>query len=125
MCSGDPRLLFRRHPLAGGGMSLSTQLPVGFYVRILLEVSVVESLESSSVTSLILAHLVYCIVDSIKVLLLCESCDSLLVLACALLSEHSLLYICLGIPYALTEELSELSCVLSLFPCISLESLSD
>ena len=35
MCSGAPRLPIGRHPLAGGGMSLSTQLPVGFYISLI------------------------------------------------------------------------------------------
>ena len=74
---------------------------------------------------LILAHLMNSVMDSIEVLLLSESCDPHLVLACSLLSKHSLLNVGLGVPYALSEELSELSCMLSLLPCISLECLSD
>ena len=41
MCSGDPRLPLGRHPLAGGGMSLSTQLPVGFYIYQLIFVEII------------------------------------------------------------------------------------
>ncbi len=92
---------------------------------LLLEVSVVEALEAGAVAGFILAHFVNCVVDGVEVLLLCEGCDSLLVLACALLGEHSLLNVGLGVPYALAEELSELCCVLSLFPCVSLECLCD
>ena len=76
-------------------------------------------------TSLILAHLMNSIMDSIEVLLLSQSCDPHLVLARSLLSKHSLLNVSLCVPYALSEELSELSCMLSLLPCISLECLCD
>ena len=69
----------------------------------LLEVSVEESLESCSVTSLVLAHLMDCVMDFIEVLLLCKLCDAELVLTCALLCENSLLNVCVCIPYALTE----------------------
>ena len=85
------------------------------YGLILLEVSLVKSLEASSVACLVLAHLMNCVVDCIEVLLLCESSDSLLVVACALLCEHSLFYVGLCVPYALAEKFCKLSCVLSLF----------
>ena len=62
--------------------------------------------------------------DCVEVLLLCKCCDPLLVLASSLLCKHSLLNICLCIPYALSEEFCELCSVLCLFPCISLECLS-
>ena len=76
-------------------------------------------------TSLVLAHLVNCIVDSVKILLFCKSSDSLLVLACTLLSKHSLFNVCLGVPNALAEKLCKSCSMLSLFECISLECLSD
>ena len=75
----------------------------GFIVyAMLFEISVVKSLEACTVTGFILAHFVNCIVDCVKVLLLCKSSDSLLVLTCALLCKHPLLYICLCIPYTLS-----------------------
>ena len=76
-------------------------------------------------TSLILTHLVNCVMDCIEVLLLCKLCDAELVLACSLLSEHSLLYVSLGVPYYLAKKLSELCRMLSLFPSVSLECLCN
>ena len=92
---------------------------------LLLEVSVVETLESGAVTGLILCHLVYGVVNSVVVEFLCPLCDCKLALACSGLSLDSLLEIGLGIPYYITEKFSELGSVLSLFESISLESLGD
>lgn len=93
--------------------------------RLFLEISVVESLESGAVACLVLAHLVYGVVDCVKVVLLCEPCDAEFVFACAVLCIHPLLDIGLGVPYALSEELSKFCSMLSLFPCISLEGLCN
>ena len=76
-------------PHRGRESLLHTVCPV--YYNILFEISVEKSLETGTVTSLILAHLVNSIVDRIKILLLCKSSDPLLVLASALLCEHPLL----------------------------------
>ena len=123
MCISDVPLPARGCPHRGRGSLLHTVCPV--YYNILFEISVEKSLETSTVTSLILAHLVNSIVDCIKVLLLCKSSDSLLILASALLSKHPLLYVCLCVPDALSEKLCKLSCVLGLFPSISLECLGN
>ncbi len=92
---------------------------------LLLEVTVVETLETLAVASLILAHLMNGVMDSVEVQLLSESRDTFLVFASTVLSCNSLLKIGLGIPDALTEELCELGGMLSLFESVSLESLCD
>ena len=75
---------------------------------LLLEVAVVETLEAATVASLILCHLVNCVVDSIVVVLLCKCCDAHLVCTSAALSVHTLLEVGLCIPYAVAQELSKL-----------------
>ena len=72
-----------REPMSQKAAGLCLVIQFQLYC-LLLEVSVVESLETCSVTRFVLAHLVDCVVDSVKVLLLCKSGDSLLVLACAM-----------------------------------------
>ena len=74
----------------------------------LFEVAVVESLKSLTVTSLVLSHLVYGVVDSDKVVLLCEGCDTHLILTSTSLGVHTLLEVSLGIPYAVAQQLCEL-----------------
>ena len=62
---------------------------------------------------LVFAHLMYGVVDCVKVLLLCKLGDAELILARTLLSEHSLLYVGLCVPYNLSEKFCELCSMLS------------
>ena len=95
--------------------------------RILLfcEIFVPQSEETAAVTCFILCHFVNCVVDGIKILSLGKFCNTELVLAGTALSFHSLLYVGLGVPYALAEEFSKFCSVLSLLESISLESLCN
>ena len=92
---------------------------------LLLEISVIETLESGAVTGLILCHFVYGVVYCIVVELLCPLCNSKLALAGSGLSLYSLLKIGLGVPDNVTEKLCELGSVLGLLESISLESLCN
>ncbi|EJW94980.1 membrane protein [gut metagenome] len=76
-------------------------------------------------TSFVASHFVNRIVDSIKVELLRTLSDTRLVFASTTFSVHTLLKVGLRIPNYVTEQFSELSCVFSFFPSITLESLSD
>ena len=47
-----------------------------FVVELFLEIAVVKSLESCSVTGLVLAHLMNSVVDGVEILGLCELCNA-------------------------------------------------
>ena len=90
--------------------------PSAAFLYVLLEVSLEQSLESLSVTSLIASHLVNGVVDSIEVELLSLLGELELALCSAVLGSNALLEVLLsGVGEHLTEKLSELSSVLSLF----------
>ena len=95
------------------------------YHNKLFEVAIIQTLKPLTMTSLILSHLVNGVVYCVEVLLLCELCETELILASATLCIHTLEEVCLGIPNYLTEELCELSSVLCLLPSVALVSLSD
>ena len=76
-------------------------------------------------TSLVLRHLVHSVVDRIEASHLCVLSDTELILASTSLGSSALLQIRLGIPYALTQQLSKLGSVLSLLECIALKRLGD
>ena len=92
---------------------------------LLLEISVIETLESGAVTGLILCHFVYGVVYCVVVEFLCPLCDGKLALAGSGLSLDSLLKISLGVPDNVAEKLCELGSVLGLLESISLESLCN
>ena len=94
-------------------------------VLLFLEVSVVQSFETSTMTSFVTSHFMNSIMDSIEVQLLSTLSDTGLVCASTAFSVHTFLQVGLGVPYAVTQQLSELGSVFSLFPCKALESLSD
>ena len=54
---------------------------------------------------LILAHLVYCVVDGVEVLGFCQFGNAELVLACACLGFDPLLEVGLGVPYDFAKKL--------------------
>ena len=62
---------------------------------LLLEISLVETSEASTVASLVLSHLVNSIVDSIRTLLLGELGNAELILACTLLCSDTSLKVAL------------------------------
>lgn len=74
---------------------------------LLLEEAVVETLEALAVTSLVLGHFVYGIVDGVEVEFLGALGYTHLVGVGTCLGSHTGLEVLLGVPYALTEELSE------------------
>ena len=76
-------------------------------------------------TSLVLRHLMHSVVDRIEASHLCVLSNTELILASTSLGSSALLQIRLGIPYALTQQLSKLGSVLSLLECIALERLGD
>ena len=76
-------------------------------------------------TSLVLRHLMHSVVDRIEASHLCVLSDTELILASTSLGSSALLQIRLGIPYALTQQLSKLGSVLSLLECIALKRLGD
>lgn len=82
---------------------------------LLAEIAVVKTGKALTVASLILSHLMNCVVDSVKVLSLSVLSDTHLVSICTSLCVHTLLKVSLGIPYHVAEELSKLSSMLSLF----------
>ena len=90
-----------------------------------LEVAVEKTLKALAVTSLVLCHLVNGVVDSIEVKSLCTLCNAELVGTCTRLSHHALLKVGLSVPNNVAKKLCKLSSVLSLFPSIALESLSN
>lgn len=94
-------------------------------ISLFLEIPVVKTLETSTVASLILCHLVNSVVDSVVVQLFCLGSDGKFALAGAAFSLDSLLEVGLGVPNHVTEKFSKLGSVLSLLKCISLECLSD
>ena len=98
-------------------------LPLGLPI-LLFEIAVIQALEALTVASLILTHLMNSVMDSVKVQLLSQRSDTLLILACTSLSLHTLLQVGLCVPNNLTDQLSELSGVLSLLPSVTLESIS-
>ena len=83
-----------------------------------LEVSVEKTLESLSVSCLVLCHFVNCVVDSVEVESLCLLCKVKLACGSAVLSFYALCEVLLGgRRNYLAEKLSELCSVLCLFPC--------
>ena len=94
-------------------------------IFLLSEVTFQKSSEACTVTSLVLSHLVNGVVDSIEAGSLGVLGDTELVLAGTSLSGSSLLKVCLGVPYALTQQLCETRSVVSLLKGLALESLSD
>ena len=76
-------------------------------------------------TGLVLCHLMHGVMNSIKASHLGILGDTELILASTSLCSSALLQIRLRIPYALTQQLSKLSSVLSLLESIALESLCD
>ena len=76
-------------------------------------------------TSLVFRHLMHGVVDSIETGSLRILGDTELILASTSLGSSALLQIRLGIPYALTQQLSKLGSVLSLLECIALKRLGD
>ena len=98
-------------------------LPLGLPI-LLFEIAVIQALEALTVASLILTHLMNSVMDSVEVQLLSQRSDTLLILACTSLSLHTLLQVGLCVPNNLTDQLSELSGMLSLLPSVTLESIS-
>ena len=94
-------------------------------ISLFLEIPVVKTLETCTVASFILCHLVNSVVDSVVVQLFCLGSDGKFTLAGAAFSLDSLLEVCLGVPNHVTEKFSKLGSVLSFLKCISLECLSD
>ena len=92
---------------------------------LILEEPLVETLEASTVTGLVLCHLVNGVVDSVISELLCPAGDGELALAGSALGLGPLLDIGLGIPYNLAQQLGELGCVLCLLESVALEGLGD
>lgn len=78
-----------------------------FLKHCLLKITIEESLETCSMTCLILSHLMNRIMNSIKVQLFSNLCNLHLSSASAFLCKHTLLYVGLCIPYYLTEHLCE------------------
>lgn len=76
-------------------------------------------------TGLVLSHLVNGVVDGVEVGLLGVDGDAHLVGVGAGLCHHALLKVGLGVPYHVAEELGKLGSMLSLFPSVALEGLSD
>ncbi len=98
--------------------------PIFVYCKLLLisEVALIKPLKPATMASLILCHLMHCVMNSVKILSLCIACDTHLILVGTSLCVHTLLKVGLGIPYHLSEELCKLSSVLCLLPSITLES---
>ena len=92
---------------------------------LLLEVTVVETLEALTVTSLVLCHLMNSVVDSVEILSLGVLCDTELVSTSTALSCHTLLKVGLSVPNNVAQELSKLRSVLSLLKSVAFESLSN
>ena len=65
------------------------------------------------------------VVDRIEVQLFRTLSDIQLVFASTCLCQHTFLEVRLGVPYALTEQLCELSAVLCLFVCVLTEGSCD
>lgn len=90
-----------------------------------LEIAVEQAFESATVASLVTCHFVYGVVDSVEVVLLSQTGDAGFVLASTAFSHHAFLKVGLGIPYHFANQFAELGSMLSLFPCIALESLGN
>ena len=90
---------------------------------LLLEISVIQSLETFTVTSLVLRHFVNCIVNSIEVKLFRTFSNSEFIGTCTRLSIHTFFEVGLCVPNNVTKKFGKLGSMLSLFPCIAFESL--
>lgn len=73
----------------------------------LLKVSLQQTSEASTVTGLVLSHLVNRVVDSVETGSLSILGDTELILAGTCLGSSTLLQVGLGVPYALAQQLSE------------------
>ena len=89
------------------------------------EITLVQSHETSAMTSLVLCHLMNCVVCCIHTCSLSVLGNTELVLACTTLSSNTCLKIALSILQHITQQFSELACMLSLLKSITLESLSN
>ena len=91
--------------------------------RLFLEVAVVESFETFSVTSFVASHFVNGVVDGIEVEFFCTFCDACFVFAGTGFSVHALFEVGFGVPNDVTEEFGKLGSVFCFFPSVALESL--
>ena len=102
-------------PLVEGKVGLS----------LVAEVAVEESFETATMAGLVASHLVYGVVDSVEVKFLGTLSNTSLVVASSALSVHALFEVGLRVPYAVAKEFCKFSSVLSLFPSVALERLSN
>ena len=86
------------------------------YLILFAEITLVKAFETFAVASLVLAHLVYRIVDSIEVQFLGQRSDTLLILAGAAFRLHTRFHIGFGIPNHFAQQFCELRGMLGLFP---------
>ena len=75
--------------------------------------------------SLVLSHLMNCVVDSVRALLLSQLSDAELVLASTLLCSDASLEVALGVTQNLTQQLCETRSVVCLLESIALVSLCN
>ena len=85
-----------------------------FIAKGLLKIALQQSGEASTMTSLVLSHLMNGVVDSVEASYLRVLGDTELILASTSLCGSTLLQIRLGVPNALTQQLSKLGSMLSL-----------
>lgn len=93
--------------------------------RLLFEITVVEALESFTVTCLVLSHLVDCVVDGVEVAFLGVACDAHFVFAGSAFGDHTFLEVGLGVPDDFSEEFGEFGAVFGFFEGVAFEGFGD
>ena len=86
-----------------------------------LEVAVVKTLETLAMAGFVTCHLVYGVVDGVKVQFLCTLGNAGLVFASSSFCGHTLLKVGFGVPNHIAEEFGKFGGMLGLFPSVAFE----
>ena len=94
-------------------------------ICLFLEISVVQTFKTSSMTSFVTSHFMNSVVDSIQVQFFSTLSDTSLVSASTAFSIHAFFQVGFGIPNTITQQFCEFGSVFSFFPSVAFESFSD
>ena len=111
--------------MKNGGRNTPAAIDIEGWRRLFLEIAVVETLESGTVTGFVLGHLVDGVMDGVVAELLGADGDGELAFAGSALGLHALLDIGLSVPDDLAEQFGDAGCVVGLLVGITLEGVGD